>query len=510
MRSGFLAASCSKLLESITFMILDEPIQDHRDRCGGLITCAYPIAAKKWPYFRPSGRPATTGHIMPKMVRIDLMAKQNLGPNRRELMAGLGAAVLAPAMPAIAAQPSQPLTLRTTPGGLALRPGQETPIWALKGPTPEAGLRFGRGDQLEVVFGNELPVPITLDWRGIDGVSAAEPLVARAALATGAKETLQVQLRHAGTFLCDPRLLGDGQARPVRPFALVVGERELVMVDRDEVLLIEDWRLRPDGTAIAAGVDPKDTTTIYTVNGLISFDIAARSNERLRLRFINGCQRAVIALKIGDHEVRVMALDSQPAEPFPARNSALVLAPGGRVDAFIDATTPPGSTSEILLHDGKEARPIARLVTSNEPPLRAAPLPQAAPLPSNGLPAQLDLKNAVRADLTLGASPSDWLTPQRFATSSAPAFRVKSGRAVVLALINRADTATVFHLHGHHFRLLDRLDDGWKPFWLDTLAVEPGQTQRVAFLAEHAGRWLIEAFATDWAAPRLVRWYSVE
>ena len=57
----------------------------------------------------------------------------------------------------------------------------------------------------------------------------------------------------------------------------------------------------------------------------------------------------------------------------------------------------------------------------------------------------------------------------------------------------------MFHLHGHHFRLLDRLDDGWKPFWLDTLAVEPGQTQRIAFLAEYAGRYLIESVATDWA-----------
>jgi FtsP/CotA-like multicopper oxidase with cupredoxin domain len=80
----------------------------------------------------------------------------------------------------------------------------------------------------------------------------------------------------------------------------------------------------------------------------------------------------------------------------------------------------------------------------------------------------------------------------------------------VLALANRGAVPTVFHLHGHHFRLLDRLDDGWKPFWLDTLAIEPGQTQRIAFAAEHAGRWLIESFATDWAAPRLVRWYAIE
>ncbi len=95
--------------------------------------------------------------------------------------------------------------------------------------------------------------------------------------------------------------------------------------------------------------------------------------------------------------------------------------------------------------------------------------------------------------------------------SAAPAFRTKAGRTVVLALTNRADIATVFHLHGHHFRLLDRLDDGWKPFWLDTLAIDAGQTQRIAFAAEYAGRWLMEfGRTTDWTAPRLVRWYSVE
>ena len=44
---------------------------------------------------------------------------------------------------------------------------------------------------------------------------------------------------------------------PSRALPLVVGESEAVTVDRDEVFLIEDWRLRPDGTAIAPGIDPK-------------------------------------------------------------------------------------------------------------------------------------------------------------------------------------------------------------------------------------------------------------
>lgn len=80
----------------------------------------------------------------------------------------------------------------------------------------------------------------------------------------------------------------------------------------------------------------------------------------------------------------------------------------------------------------------------------------------------------------------------------------------MLALKNPSPTTTVVYLHGHHFRLLDKLDDGWKPYWLDTLAIEPGQTQRIAFAATSPGRWLIESVMADWAAPRMVRWYAVE
>ena len=434
--------------------------------------------------------------------------------NRRRLLAGLGATVLGPAMPSVAAaQGRTPLMLQAKSGAAVLRPGQpDVPTWSLLTSAPEAGLRFRRGDQLEVTLGNDLPVAVVLNWHGIDGAPAAEPLAARPPLASGAKDTFALPLRHAGTFLCDLRLLGDGQARPSPARALVVGESEPVLVDRDDVVLVEDWRLRSDGSAMAPGSEAKDAKPLYTINGRALFDITARANERLRIRFINGCQRNVIALKIEDHDVRVMAIDSQPCEPFLARNGQLVLAPGTRVDAFVDAARPPGSTSSILLHDGTEPRPIARLVYSSEAPLRDAPLPAAAALPSNGLPAQLDLKNALRVDLTLGAagSPSDWSAPVKFVAASTPAFRAKPRRTVVLALTNRAEIPSVFHLHGHHFRLLDRLDDGWKPFWLDTLAIDAGQTQRIAFAAEHVGHWLIESVATDWAAPRLVRWYSVE
>jgi FtsP/CotA-like multicopper oxidase with cupredoxin domain len=439
------------------------------------------------------------------------MAKRIFRPNRRELMAGLGAVVLGPA-PSLAATPGrQSLSWKAKPEMIGLRPGEPaTPIWSLAGVAPDPPLRFRRGDALEVTLENGLPAATALNWHGIDGVAAAEPLAVRAPLAPGARETALIPLGQAGTLLCDIRLLGDGQVLPSSARALIVGESEPVPVDRDEVLLFEDWRLRRDGSAIAPGTDPKDSVQVVTVNGLMTQDMPILSHERLRLRLINCFQRNVIAVKIEGYDVRVMAIDGQPAEPFLARNGAVVLAPGSRADVFIEATASPGSTSSILLHDGTQAHPIARLIASKEPPIRNTPLAAAGPLPSNGLPDRLDLKAALRVDLTLGGPQTDWVTPASFASSAPPAFRAKAGRVVVLALTNRAANATVFHLHGHHFRLLDRLDDGWKPFWLDTLAVEPGQTQRIAFAAEHAGRWLLETIGTDWAAPRLVRWYSVE
>jgi FtsP/CotA-like multicopper oxidase with cupredoxin domain len=128
------------------------------------------------------------------MVRIAVMADRILRLDRRELMAGLGAALLGPAMPGTATAQGHPsLMLPAKAGLLALRPGApDTPIWSLAGPTPDPGLRFKRGDELEITFSNELPVPAVLNWQGIDGVPAAEPLVARSPLAANGRENLAI------------------------------------------------------------------------------------------------------------------------------------------------------------------------------------------------------------------------------------------------------------------------------------------------------------------------------
>src|SRR5437763_5595019 len=207
-----------------------------------------PVRSKKMAGLSLQDVAAATGLLKPKMVRIGPMARANFPLNRRELMAGLGAAALTPTLPATAeAQARVAVALQAKADILSLRPGgPDTAVWSLAGPD----LRFKRGELLEASNANDLPVPAIPTWRGI-GPATAEPLTTRAPVPAGAKESFQIPLRYAGTFLCDLRLLGDGQARPSRTRALIGQEKEPITIDRDEVRLIECWRVRPDGTANA-------------------------------------------------------------------------------------------------------------------------------------------------------------------------------------------------------------------------------------------------------------------
>lgn len=402
------------------------------------------------------------------------------------------------------------------PAPLSLGPDhQETTVWSLRTVGSSQIPRFRQGESVDAVVTNGLPAPLVLNWRGMDGATAIEPLTGRSPISPGGTDRYALPLRQAGTFMCDGRLLGDSLAQPSPAQALIVEERAPIEADRDEVMLIEDWRLDAEGRPVAPGqTEKKVGSPLYLVNGKPSLDLNLHVNERLRLRIINACQRNAIAIAIQNLDVRIIAIDSQPAEPFLARNGRLVLAPGTRIDAVMDATLPAGTTSAITLHDGGgNPRQIARLHVSTDGPARSAPRPPPPALPSANLPARLDLRNALRVDLPL-ASPegtsASWDRAALFSTRRAPAFRVKRGRTAMLALTNPTKAPMVFHLHGHHSRLLDRLDDGWKPFWLDTVLVDAGQTQRIAFVADITGAWLIETMAVEWSAPRQVGWFAVE
>src|SRR5207302_4564101 len=156
-----------------------------------------------------------------------------------------------------------------------------------------------------------------------------------------------------------------------------------------------------------------------------------------------------------------------------------------------------------LLEEAGAQRVIARFDYGGEP-ARATPLAEAPPLPSNGLPERLDLRSASRHDVPLDA----FVALPAPVHERTPVFSVRRGRVVVLALGNRTELTQTVHLHGHHMRLLDRLDDGWKPYWLDTLVVGE-QIERIAFVADNPGKWLIGSRSIEQPSIAADSWFAV-
>jgi FtsP/CotA-like multicopper oxidase with cupredoxin domain len=354
---------------------------------------------------------------------------------------------------------------------------------SLPGPT----LRVKRGEELRVRLVNALAEPTGIHWHGVrlpNAMDGAPPLT-QPAVEPGASFDYRFRLPDAGTFWYHASIAD--QVDQGLHGALIVEEAQSVEVDRDLVLVI--------GTA----GDTADARAMAPVNGSLRPDFAVRSGERVRLRLINASATRALTLRLEGLAPWVMAIDGQPAEPALARDGRVRLGPGNRIDLFVDMSRAGATIAPLLMGGAADEQPIARLVRGGDEYTlsRAAP----PPLPPNPLPAQIDLRGSLKAELTLtGAKPLD--------SAGAPLFAARRGRAVTLAIRNTGRRPWVIHLHGHSFRLLDRLDDGWKPYWLDTLLLGE-ETERIAFVADNPGKWLIDCRTLERRAADARTWFVV-
>ncbi len=372
------------------------------------------------------------------------------------------------------------------------------------GAAPGPVIRARRGGEVRVRFVNGLDGPAALCWHGVRAPNPMDGSAPAALVAPGASADYRFTVPDAGTFWY--RAVPRARQLAGLHGALVVAEPAPPSVDQDHVLMFDsrpqDGSGQQGGDAHGSGAHGSGGERLCTVNGKAALDIAVRTNERLRLRFINASADRVMEARIGDHRVRVMALDGEPAEPFETRDGAIALGPGNRADVFVDATLRPGSVAPVTFRPDSGKPPALRLVYGDAP-ARGAPLAEPAPLPANALPERMNFTRALRVTLPLeGGAIASKNPPQSL-------FTAEHGRTVMMALDNRDAGVHVVHVHGHHFRLLDRLDDGWKPYWLDTLPVPPRQTARIAFVADNPGRWRIETYAVDGGAAAADAWFEV-
>ncbi len=350
-------------------------------------------------------------------------------------------------------------------------------LWGYDGTLPGPTLRIKRGEELRVRLVNELAQPTSIHWHGVRVPNAMDgvPGLTQAAVLPGASFDYRFRPPDAGTFWYHAP--GGGPTdRGLHGALIVEDDARPAGIDR-ELLLVLSMPAATDKTSVL-------------VNGSVVPDVMVKPGERLRVRLINATAARGLVLRFEAHSAWLVAIDGQPSEPFLAREGRVALGPGSRIDLVMDASRSGGTITPITA-GADDGTPIARLryETGAQPIAGAAVRPEPPSLPPNSLPVRIDLRTALRLDFDLGSR-----KPANF--SGPPLFTARRGRAVVVALRNASGTAQIFHLHGHSFRHLDRLDDGWKPYWLDTFVVGSG-TERIAFVADNPGKWLIQSRALD-------------
>ena len=332
------------------------------------------------------------------------------------------------------------------------------------GITPGPSLRAKRGEEFAVRVVNELDEPTAIHWHGVrltntmDGV----PPLTQTAIAPGASFDYRFVAPDAGTFWYHPPAANThGLCGP-----LIVEETEPVDVDHDVTLIYAE----------------SSQEARLKVNGLDEYAIPASADQRVRLRLINAAAAQILKLRMAQLRTFIMAIDGQPAQPFVAREGELTLGPGNRIDVFVDCTQAPSNAASLTIEGADHQRGgVVQIRCDANARGRSSRRDDPKSLPPNPLPERMDFHNSLRFDTAIGHPKND-----------APLFTVKRGRTIMLGLSNPAAENGFIHLHGHSFRLLDTLDDGWKPFWLDTMPIAPGGKARIAFVADNPGKWLIE------------------
>ena len=467
------------------------------------------------------------------MRKPDPMAQPEPGSfSRRGLLAGSAALALMPVSagaqapaekePAGKATPPEPRSLKAAPAKLRLKPepAPETAVWRL-GEEAAPILRIKLGEPLRLRVENGTDRPLSLHWHGVRNRNAMDGVggVTQEPIKPGDSFTYDFTPPDAGTFLIRPLVIGGSSEPSGRGLAgmLIVEEPSPPTVDQDLALLLQDWRLDEAGALqpfgqVAFAAAAGRLGSVVTLNGRpIPLTLEARPGSRLRLRLANACNARGLRIRFDGLKAYVAAVDGQPTDTFEPLKATLPLAPGTRYDLLLDLPAQAGAAGAITALIG-QGLPLATLTAAGEPVAQAGRAAIGSIPENKRLPTEIRLQNALRRDLVLtggvrpdktkpGAETPYQGDPAKVwqvngasgAAGAPPLFSVKRGGVVVLAIRNDTGFIQSLHLHGHVFRLLHQLDDGWEPYWLDTVQIPEGRSAQIAFVADNPGRWLLGA-----------------
>ncbi len=456
----------------------------------------------------------------------------------------VGAAIIGPSWHVAAAEDAPFLLLEPKPATAPLA-GVGKPavsVWGYQGTVPGPLIRVRRGERVRVRLKNGLEQPTTIHWHGIrinnamDGV----PGLTQDAVAPGGVFDYSFIAPDAGTYWYHSHDKTWEQVARGLYGLLIVEEDNKPKVDRDIPFAADDWRLNADGQ-----IDEESFGSMFdwshggrmgnwlTINGLTDPVIPVRAGERLRLRLINTANARTMAFDFDRLSAHIIALDGQPVPPSSPGPDRVILAPAQRADVIIDIDGKPGEPIPVWEVSTRHRLKSARFVLSDKPPVRQRRPDEPVILSPNALRAELKPGAAQQIELVMEGGAMGglregnidgrilsiqelverkqvWAFNGKVGMQIQPLAAIPKGRTAVINMVNKTAFPHAMHLHGHHFRVIER---NGKPVadapWRDTELVERNEQVRIAFVADNPGKWLFHCHMLEHAAAGMITWIEV-
>ncbi|QQA41486.1 multicopper oxidase family protein [Pelagovum pacificum] len=454
---------------------------------------------------------------------------------RRTFCAGLAAV---PVARLAHAQDTSLLRAQAATAQLAPDGYPATPVWSYNGTIPGPVIRAAQGSRLERRLMNTLEVPTSVHWHGIridnamDGVAG----LTQDAVPPGESFDYTFDLPDAGTYWYHAHTSSMEQVARGLSGALIIEEATPPDVDRDEVLMIDDWLLDPDtGLFVDDFAAPMTRShggrigNLVGVNGRHDYRLPARQNERLRLRLINAANARIFGLKLEGLTGWTVALDGMPLGAPEPLVDTLVIAPAQRMDLIVDVTAEDGEAAGLFFAAADDSwRVLAEVSVEG----RAASGPRGAPraLPRNprmevvGVDAALVLEMPLQGGAMRGLESATfngqrlswqelvqqgqfWALAGQAGPGETPLVSLSRGETARIRMTNDTIFPHAMHLHGLHFSV--RKEDGSLGPLRDTVLVMAGETTEIAFVADNPGKWLLHCHMLGHAASGMTNWIRV-
>ena len=417
------------------------------------------------------------------------------------------------------------LNFEAAPSRLQLFPPPAEPAtaYAYADAIPGPLIRLRQGQELRLKLTNKLAEPTTLSFPGLRAANATAGIggLTQERLKPDASAEIRLIPPDSGFNLYLPRAGSTDASQQGRGLfgPIIVDEPKPPDVDLDAAVVLSDWNVDASGRIEDDFTDPaigrgsgRKGGVIFANNGAAPLTLKSRPGARVRLRLGSAATARLATIAISGAKIHIAAVDGQPGEPFEPLANQFPMGPGARFELMFDMPRNLGADVRLYLRGdaGAADQPFVAIVSEGEPMDARSESPRLAANPR--LPAEIALESARRCDFAISGG-----GPEPFAINGAtfidwapkPAYVIPRGQPAVFALANKTAVVQAMRLWGHVARLLHSMDDGWEPYWRDTILIQPGRSAHVAFVADNPGKWPLESAIPEHRAAGVGTWFQV-